>query len=128
MCARSLFGMEDTLVVDVQHAAHPDLRGYRRHQHKAILLDEIASPKFIVANKKVLQAHVDGALLGQSATQLFTYEVFLWRTPIILTTNNWKLDCLADDEMDWVRASCVAVYVGEPVYVQHTGTKRKSPS
>ena len=124
--ARSLFGLEHTLVVDVQHAEHPDLRGYRRSEHKAILLDEVASPKFIVGNKKVLQAHVDGALLGQSATQLFTYEVFVWRTPIILTTNNWKLDCLAEDEVDWVNANCVVVHVDQPVFVTAAGTKRAS--
>ena len=59
------------------------LRGYRRGKHKATLLEEMASPKFVVSNKKVLQAHVDGAILGQSATQLYTYEVFLWRMPHI---------------------------------------------
>ena len=58
--ARSLFGLGRTLVVDVQHAEHPDLRGYRRHEHLAVLLDEVASPQFIVSNKKLLQAHVDG--------------------------------------------------------------------
>ena len=114
--ARSLFGLDRTLVVDVQHAEHPDLRGYRRHQHLAILLDEVASPKFIVANKKLLQAHVDGALLGQSATQMFTYEVFLWRTPMVLTTNNWDLSGLAADELEWVAANCVAVRVDTPVF------------
>ena len=31
-------------MVDAQHAAHPDLSGYRRHFHKAVLLDEVASP------------------------------------------------------------------------------------
>ena len=59
---------------------------------------------------------------------LFTYEVFLWRTPIILTTNNWKLDSLAEDELDWVRANCVAIHVSEPVYVEATGTKRQRAS
>ena len=97
--ARSLFGEDRTLVVDVQHAEHPDLRGFRRHQHCAIVLDEVASPSFIVSNKKVLQAHVDGAILGQSATQLYTYEVFLWRVPIMLTTK------LGLDEADGRRAA-----------------------
>ena len=114
--ARSLFGLDRTLVVDVQHAEHPDLHGYRRHQHLAILLDEVASPKFIVGNKKLLQAHVDGALLGQSATQMFTYGVFLWRTPVILTTNNWDLSSLAGDELEWVSSNCVAVQVDTPVF------------
>ena len=46
---------------------------WRRGDHKAILRDEMSSPQFIVENKNVLQAHVDGAILGQSATQLYTY-------------------------------------------------------
>ena len=48
--ARSLFGAEGTLVVDVQHAEHPDLRSFRRHEHRAVLLDEVADPSFIVSN------------------------------------------------------------------------------
>ena len=114
--ASSLFGMDRTLVVDVQHAEHPDLRAFRRHVHRAVLLDEVANPSFIVNNKKLLQAHVDGAILGQSATQLFSYEVFLWRVPIILTTNNWHLSDLTAEQREWVKANCVVVHVADPVY------------
>ena len=98
--ARSLFGGERTLAVDVQHAEHPDLRAFRRHKHKAVLLDEVQDPSFIAKNKKLLQAHVDGAILGQSATQLYTYEVFLWRTPIMISTSNWCLDGLTDEQRE----------------------------
>ena len=114
--ARSLFGVDRTLVVDVQHAEHPDLRSFQRHQHLAILLDEVQDPSFIVKNKKLLQAHVDGAILGQSATQMFTYEVFLWRVPIILTTNKWDLSGMSAADLDWVRSNCVDVHITEPVY------------
>ena len=114
--ARSLFGESRTLVVDVQHAEHPDLHGFRRQQHLAILMDEVASPSFISGNKKLLQAHVDGAILGQSATQLYTYEVFLWRVPIILTTNNWNLTGLTPAERERVEANCIAVNIAEPVF------------
>ena len=100
----------------MQHAEHPDLHGFRRHFHKAVLLDEVATPKFIVSNKKLLQAHVDGAILGQSPTQTYTYEVFMWRVPIILTTNNWRLETLADEDREWLNANCIAVYVAEPVF------------
>ena len=71
----------------------------------------------------VLQAHVDGAKLGQSSTQLFAYEVFVWRVPIMLTTNNWCLDKLSQEEREWVQSNCVAVCVNTPVYVA-TGEKR----
>ena len=114
--ARTLFGSAHTLVIDVQHAEHPDLRGYRRHVHKAVLMDEVSSPTFIVGNKKVLQAHVDGAILGQSATQLYTYEVFLWRTPLILTTNNFDYSGLPPSDVNWIETNTVAVFIGEPVW------------
>ena len=76
----------------------------------------MSGPSFIVDNKELLQAHVGGALLGQSPTQHYTYEVFLWRTPTMLTTNNWDLSGLTAAELDWVRANCVAVHAPEPVY------------
>ena len=123
--ARSLFGESRTLVIDVQHAVHPDLRGFQRHHHLAILMDEVATPKFIADNKKLLQAHVDGAILGQSPTQQYTYEVFLWRVPIILTTNNWDLARLSETEREWVDANCVAVHVAEPVFQQRDGKRQR---
>ena len=114
--ARSLFGTEHTLVVDVQHALHPDLRDYRRPQHQAVLLDEVSSPKFLCDNKKLLQAHVDGAKLGQSPTQLFAYEVFLWRTPLMLTTNNFNYSGYSKEDVDWIETNAVAVCIDQPVW------------
>ncbi|CAK0800003.1 unnamed protein product [Prorocentrum cordatum] len=98
--ARALFGADRTMVVDVQRADHPDMHGHERHRHLAVLVDE---------------AHVDGAILGQSATQLHTHEVFLWRTPITITTNNWDLSTLTVAEIDWIASNCVSVYIGKPV-------------
>ena len=75
------------------------------------------SSKFVVGNKKVLQAHVDGAILGQSATQLFTYEVFLWRVLIIITTNNWNILSFCPEDQDWIAANCISVLVDSPVWL-----------
>ena len=74
------------------------------------------SPRFVANNKKVLQAHVDGAILGQSATQLYTYEVFLHRTPLMLTTNFWEYDDFNTADKDWIEANCVAVHINAPVW------------
>ncbi len=93
-----------------------NLRPFRRHEHRAILLDEMQSAEFVVANKKVLQSHVDGAILGQSATQLYTYEIFLWRVPIIITTNNWSYEEFSEADRDWIRSNCVEVCVDSPVW------------
>lgn len=126
--ARSLFGEDRTLVVDVQHADHPDLKGFKRKLHKAVLLDEVSSPSFIVANKKLLQAHVDGAILGQSATQLYSYEVFLWRTPIILTTNNWELSAFSPADKNWLTTNCVDVHINSPVWQPDTLAASTTPA
>ena len=119
--ARSLYGDDRTLVVDIQHALHPDLRGFRRGHHLCLLLDEMSSPEFIAKNKKLLQAHVDGAKLGQSATQLYSYNVFLWRVPIIITTNNWNLNDLEAVDREWVESNCIPVHINEPVWASGLG-------
>ena len=79
-------------------------------------MDEVASPLFLMGNKKLLQAHVDGAILGQSATQLFSYKVPLWRTPIMLTTNNFGLDGLSEADRNWIETNAVAVHIGDRVW------------
>ncbi len=71
------------------------------------VLDEVASPALVIGSKKPLQAHVDGALLGQSATQLYSYFVFLWRVPIILTTNNWDCSGFSEADKNWLETNCV---------------------
>lgn len=114
--ARSLFGASRTLVVDIENSMHPNLKGFRRGRHLAILLDEMKEPAFLTNNKKVLQSHVDGAWLGDSPTQQYVYEVFLWKIPIIITTNNWSLEKLPPQDREWVIANSVAIYVGEPVW------------
>ena len=86
--------------------------------HKAVQLDEVSSPEFVVANKKVLQAHVDGAKLGQSPTQRFTYEVFLWRKPIILTTNNWEYGNMSEADRNWITMNAVAVHIRDRVWLE----------
>ena len=67
---RHIFGDDATLVVDIQHAEHPDLHDFDRAQHKCLQLDEMADISFIPKNKKLLQAHVDGAKLGARGINL----------------------------------------------------------
>ena len=105
-----------TLVVDAQHAQHPGMRGYKRPVHRAVLLDEVSSSQFVVDNKKLLQSHVNGAELGQSATQLFAYEVFLWRTPIMLTTSNWSYTDFSNSDKNWLSTNSVAVHIADKVF------------
>ena len=91
-------------------------------------MDEVASPAFVIGNKKLLQAHVDGALLGQSATQLYSYFVFLWKTPIILTTNNWNYENYCDADRNWLDTNCVSVHISSRVWQSAPATPQRRDS
>ena len=102
-------------------------KDYRRPVHKATVLDEVMGPDFIVENKKLLQALVDGAKLGQSATQLFAYQIFLWRMPLIITTTKWDYSHLDAVDKDWIEANRVPVHISEPVWDETPQPKPASP-
>ena len=78
----------------------------------------VSSPEFVAGNKKLLQAHVDVAILGQSSTQLFTHEAFLWKTPIIPTTNNWEYSHMSKADQKWIDTNVVAVHIESRVWVR----------
>ena len=90
------------------------LEPWRVGVHKAALLDEARDASFIFGSKKLLQAHVDGAILGQSATQRFAWEIMLWKVPILVTTNKWSPTGFDGADQDWLDANCVAVRINEP--------------
>jgi hypothetical protein len=60
--AKALFGAERTLVIDAQAAAVPPMKDYRVGEHDCVVFDEMgAGASLIVGNKKLMQAHSDGA-------------------------------------------------------------------
>ena len=115
--AKDFKGPAQTLVVDCQHAAHPDLREFDPRKHKAVVMDDIAGSDFVLANKKLLQAHADGAKLGQSPTQTLAYEVFLWRVPVIVTTNHWSVAHHGAVDQEWLAKNCVVEEITEQVFL-----------
>ena len=80
-------------------------------------MDDIAGSDFVLANKKLLQAHADGAKLGQSPTQTLAYEVFLWRVPVIVTTNHWGVAHHDAVDQEWLAKNCVVEEITEQVFL-----------
>jgi hypothetical protein len=97
-------------------ANHPCLRTFDRASHRAIVFDDVGSAGFVVSNKKVLQAHMDGATLGQSPTQTLTYSVWLWQVPMMITTNDWNTGDMDPHDADWLQENCVVHTVTAPVW------------
>ena len=77
--------LEVTCVDDVE----PDLRAFRPGTHKWILLDE-ATPVTILRNRKLYQASNAVVTLGQSATQMYSYEVYLHQVRLVVCANDWE--------------------------------------
>jgi len=48
----------------------------------------------------------------QSATQLYTYEVFVWRALLMLTTNSFDYSKFSNADKSWLETYTVAVFVG----------------
>jgi len=122
--AKDFKGPAQTLVVDCQHAAHPDLREFDPSKHQAVVMDDIAGSDFVLANKKLLQAHADGAKLGQSPTQTLAYEVFLWRVPVVVTTNHWSAAHHDAVDQEWLAKNCVVEEIAEKVHCRDSKSHR----
>ena len=90
--ALSLYGHANTLVCNCQGLGGnlPSLRYFRRSQHLCIIFDE-ASSQQVLANKMVFQAGVDNLTLSQSQCNTNAYNVWVWKVPMVLCSNDFQL-------------------------------------
>ena len=62
----------------------------------------------------MIQANNDFHVLGTSATGMYSYCVWLWRAPIVLTVDTeaeWNSENL------WIKENCYEVAFEEPCYM-----------
>ena len=100
----------------MENSQSPCLKEFCRKTHKCVVFDEMEGAAFILRNKKLMQAHVDGARLGKSPTGAWEYFVWLWRVPLVCTTNHWPPVGLSPADQNWIDAQVVQVRVGESVW------------
>ena len=107
----------ETLEINCASGAEPDLRAYRLSKHAVILLDEII-PQQVVSQRKVFQAQSAPVQLGCSATNMYAYEIYVWRKKFVLASNNWdsSLSQLSAADQDWIRANSIVLRVTEPMW------------
>ena len=114
--AARLFGESKTLILSCQNIGLPNLRTFRRHQHRCIVFDE-ASHNMVFNNKQVFQAGVDSVMLGQSNCNEHAYSVWLYGVPLIVSTNDWLLGATPEQKV-WILRNSVQVDVTEPMWVE----------
>ena len=79
--------------------------------HQCIVFDEISSQQ-VLANKLVFQAGPDEITLSQSACNAHSYKIYLHGVPIILCSNDFRMESrpdapLKDVDIDWLRANII---------------------
>ena len=107
----------ETLEINCASGAEPDLRAYRMRKHDVILFDEII-PQQVVSQRKVFQAQSAKVQLGCSATNMYSYSVYVWRNKFVLASNNWDTSFseLSPADKEWITANSFVLRVTEPMW------------
>ena len=109
---------KEVLEVNCASGDEPNLRAYRLRRHGMILFDEIVAAQ-VAAQRKLFQAQSAPVQLGCSATNCHSYEVFVWRTKLVLASNNWhaSLSVLTPADQEWVQRNSIVLDVVEAMWV-----------
>ena len=115
--AANLTMPEKFLSVDCASATEPELRSFDREQHDVVCFDE-AKPSMIIRVKKLAQAGVDPARLGQSATNQVSYQVWFHRVKLIICSNRWEQELrdVTREDVAWLGKNSVYVKVTAPLF------------
>ena len=115
--AASLTTAEKFFLVDCSSATEPELRLFDRELHDVVCFDE-AKPSMIIRVKKLAQAGVDMARLGQSSTNLVSYQVWFHRVKLVICSNGWEIQLrdLPPEDVAWLKKNSVYVKVTEPLF------------
>ena len=113
--ARTLGGKTQTpFIQTVQSAVAPDLRAYDADFHSYIVFDNVNDMQFVMDYRALFQANNDIHTLGESKTGVYSYEVWLWRVPIVITVD---LSARWNTEDDWIKENCVDLFLSGPCWV-----------
>ena len=113
--ACSVYGFARTLVVNAQGLENNLLLLSHMDRSKidCLVLDE--GPHIqVLHNKQLFQAGASAVQLGQSRCNQFSYSVFVYKLPIIITSNFFPMavgEDLSQEEADWLQANIIDVPV-----------------
>lgn len=80
-------GFGKPFVQTVQDAPSPDLRKYDE-SYGYIVFDNVNHQDFVLSFRAMFQANNDAHTLGASATGIYSYTVWLYRVPIVITIDH----------------------------------------
>lgn len=98
-------------VQTVQSATAPDLRSYDPQRHDYIVFDNVNDMRFVLEYRAMFQANTDVHALGESRTGIYSYDVWIWRVPLVVTVD---LSAKWQPQDQWVQANCHEVVLTGP--------------
>ena len=116
--AVSLAGAGRGLELNCSGVLDPPLRDFQHDLHDLVLFDE-ASPKMVLKYKKLFQCPNALVQIGFSATNMFSYSVYMHRCLLVIASNTWRseLSALLAEDREWLESNQVLVDVHEPLYL-----------
>ena len=110
------FGSQYTMIVNAQECITPNLRPLSTGKYRAILFDE-GSWELCWRNKAMMQASPRPVVLAQSQCNDRSYQVLLFRVPMIVCSSCFWEGCKDPEARDWTEKNSVFVPVNEKVFV-----------
>ena len=89
-------------------------RGYDPVKRAYLLFDNVNHVDFVLNYRALFQAKNNIHTLGDSRTGAYSYDVWLWRVPIVVTVD---LSAAWDPAEAWIQANSVDVYLDRGCWV-----------
>ena len=92
--------------------------GYKAQTHQFVLFDE-ASTSLVLSYKKMCQISATWVALGELATHMYSYEIWVHGVRMIVAVNRWQVELKSLPEADaaWLQRNSVYVDVQQPLWV-----------
>ena len=91
-------------VVTLQGQECLNLQKFIYGGHDALILDNLVDWSFVLRHRALLQSNQDMHVLGESATGMYAYRVYLWAVPVCLTLDA-DVDMCLYHSSDWLQAN-----------------------
>ena len=116
--ATGLVGEGEALDLNMAAAPEPDLKCYDPERHRLILFDECSASQ-ILKQKKLFQAPPVPVSLGNSATNMYSYEVLVHKKLLVVCTNRWEQDVwgMPMEDRNWLLDNALVIRVEEPLWI-----------
>ena len=122
--AESLVEEGSCFNVDCSSATEPELRQFDSNRHRMLLFDE-ATPQLVIRSKRLFQSPSNWVRLGQSATNVNSYQVWAHKVPMVITSNTWSSEVarMPALDADWLRQNAIVIDVRAPLWLETTSAE-----